>query len=206
MLIPPDRQDEEAAILESIKRGAHIHHYETVRQRKDGSLAEISLTVSPISIPEGTSSERQRSLATFPIARKANSYSFANWTIERKTCLQYFKPLLRAPAAEIKYVLNDRLQALARAYRMIAEGGCTSLAAILEREVGGFSTQVTFGGCDIIANPSAVQQLALIIHELATNALKYGALGLRTTSYSQRSASTLAARLRICCSQNFVHG
>src|SRR5690242_6621615 len=45
MLIPLDRQGEEIAILEQLKRGEHIHHYETVRQRKDGSLVEISLTV-----------------------------------------------------------------------------------------------------------------------------------------------------------------
>jgi two-component sensor histidine kinase len=79
-------------------------------------------------------------------------------------------------AAEIKYVLNERLQALARAYQVIAEGGSASLAALLERELGAFSKQVKFCGCDIVVNPSAAQQFALIIHELVTNALKYGAL------------------------------
>jgi PAS domain S-box-containing protein len=48
ILIPPDRQDEEPAILERIRRGERIEHYETVRQRKDGSLLDISLTISPI--------------------------------------------------------------------------------------------------------------------------------------------------------------
>jgi len=48
ILIPPDRQNEEPAILERIRRGERIEHYETVRQRKDGSLLNISLTVSPI--------------------------------------------------------------------------------------------------------------------------------------------------------------
>jgi PAS domain S-box-containing protein len=52
-LIPVDRQDEEIAILERIKRGERMHHYETVRQRKDGGLVEISLTVSPIYTPKG---------------------------------------------------------------------------------------------------------------------------------------------------------
>jgi len=53
MLIPPDQQDEETALLERIKRGERIHHYETVRQRKDGSLVEVSLTASAIGSPEG---------------------------------------------------------------------------------------------------------------------------------------------------------
>jgi PAS domain S-box-containing protein len=48
LLIPSERHDEEPGILESIRRGKRIEHYETVRQRKDGSLLDISLTVSPI--------------------------------------------------------------------------------------------------------------------------------------------------------------
>jgi PAS domain S-box-containing protein len=48
LLIPPERYDEEPSILERIRRGERVEHYETVRQRKDGSLLDISLTVSPI--------------------------------------------------------------------------------------------------------------------------------------------------------------
>jgi PAS domain S-box-containing protein len=48
MLIPEDRQDEEPGILARIRRGERIQHFETVRRRKDGSLIDISLTVSPI--------------------------------------------------------------------------------------------------------------------------------------------------------------
>jgi PAS domain S-box-containing protein len=48
ILIPPDRHDEEPGILARIRRGERVEHYETVRQRKDGSLLDISLTISPI--------------------------------------------------------------------------------------------------------------------------------------------------------------
>jgi PAS domain S-box-containing protein len=48
ILAAPDRENEMPAILESIRRGEKVDHYETVRRRKDGSLVEISLTVSPI--------------------------------------------------------------------------------------------------------------------------------------------------------------
>jgi two-component system CheB/CheR fusion protein len=47
-LIPPDRQHEEPGILARIRRGERIDHYETVRRRKDGSLFDISVTVSPL--------------------------------------------------------------------------------------------------------------------------------------------------------------
>ena len=48
IIIPPDRQDEEDAVLDRIRRGERVDHYETIRQRKDGSPVAISLTVSPI--------------------------------------------------------------------------------------------------------------------------------------------------------------
>jgi PAS domain S-box-containing protein len=48
MLMPPDKMDEEAGILARIRRGERIQHYETVRRRKDGTLVDISLSVSPI--------------------------------------------------------------------------------------------------------------------------------------------------------------
>jgi PAS domain S-box-containing protein len=53
MLIPPERQQEEVEILERLKRGESVKHFETVRVRKDGSLLEISLTISPIKDPTG---------------------------------------------------------------------------------------------------------------------------------------------------------
>ena len=48
MLIPPDRLSEEKEILERIKHGEIVDHFETVRQRKDGELVEVSVTISPI--------------------------------------------------------------------------------------------------------------------------------------------------------------
>jgi PAS domain S-box-containing protein len=53
MIIPQDRLDEERDILTRIRRGERIDHYETIRQRKDGSLINISLTVSPVKNSEG---------------------------------------------------------------------------------------------------------------------------------------------------------
>ncbi len=54
ILIPEDHLDEEPAILARIRAGERIEHYETVRVHKDGSLLDISLTVSPIRKPDGT--------------------------------------------------------------------------------------------------------------------------------------------------------
>jgi PAS domain S-box-containing protein len=48
ILIPPDRQHEEPEILGRIRRGERVDQYETVRRRKDGTLVDVSLTVSPV--------------------------------------------------------------------------------------------------------------------------------------------------------------
>jgi PAS domain S-box-containing protein len=54
ILIPPSRLEEEPGILARIARGQRVDHYETVRRRKDGTLVEISLTVSPLFDSSGT--------------------------------------------------------------------------------------------------------------------------------------------------------
>jgi len=48
ILIPPDRLDEEPAILAQLRKGQRVDHYHTVRVRKDGSFVDISLTISPV--------------------------------------------------------------------------------------------------------------------------------------------------------------
>jgi PAS domain S-box-containing protein len=53
VLIPDGDADEESAVLRRIRRGESVEHYETSRQRKDGSLVDVSLTISPIRDAEG---------------------------------------------------------------------------------------------------------------------------------------------------------
>ncbi|HET6143541.1 MAG TPA: PAS domain S-box protein [Candidatus Acidoferrales bacterium] len=52
-IIPADRRDEEAMILERLKRGERIDHFETVRHGKGGAELEISLTISPVKDSKG---------------------------------------------------------------------------------------------------------------------------------------------------------
>ena len=53
ILCPPDRLDEERQILERLTHGESVKHFETVRVRKDGSLVDISATISPIVDADG---------------------------------------------------------------------------------------------------------------------------------------------------------
>jgi PAS domain S-box-containing protein len=53
LIIPPDRRGEERAIVERLTRGERVDHFETVRMRKDGSLLDVALTISPMKDAEG---------------------------------------------------------------------------------------------------------------------------------------------------------
>ena len=54
MIIPQERLGEETHVLSRIRAGLSVEHFETVRQRKDGSSVDISLTVSPVRAADGT--------------------------------------------------------------------------------------------------------------------------------------------------------
>lgn len=55
LLMPPERLNQEPELLERIRCGQRIEHYETVRRRKNGTLLDISLTISPFLIVEAKS-------------------------------------------------------------------------------------------------------------------------------------------------------
>jgi two-component sensor histidine kinase len=83
--------------------------------------------------------------------------------------------------ANAKEVFAGRLNALARTHSMLANNAFLGapLKEIVAQELTSFSDQVTVTGCDIAVNTRAAESFALIIHELATNAVKYGALSTR---------------------------
>jgi len=76
----------------------------------------------------------------------------------------------------------NRLQALAGAQTILAGAGWKGarLDQLLRAELDAFTDRAVITGCDIVVNPAAAQSFALIAHELATNASKYGALSVLT--------------------------
>ena len=89
-LIPEGHGDEEPKILARIRAGEKIDHYETVRRKKDGTLINISLTVSPIKDAEG------KIIGAATIARDV--------TVQKRT-----EAAFRAVRAELAR-LNDELE------------------------------------------------------------------------------------------------
>src|SRR5665213_739961 len=81
---------------------------------------------------------------------------------------------------EARQVLTHRIQALARSQSALLTGGFEGapIAEIIRLEFEGFSDQVNAVGLDVLLNPRVAQTFALVVHELATNATKHGALSV----------------------------
>src|SRR5205085_9452185 len=77
LIVPPDRLDEEQRILARLGRGESIRQFETVRARKDGTLFDIALTVSPVRDGDG------RVIGVSKIARDITSRKRADQERER---------------------------------------------------------------------------------------------------------------------------
>jgi len=191
IVIPQDRQDEERTILTRIRRGERIDHFETVRQRKRGSLIVVSLTISPVKNAEGkivgaskiardvTEQKRsQEQIAT--LAREAEHRS--------KNLLANVAAMVNLSHAEtidaLKKAIEGRIQALANVHSLFVATRWigAELSTIARQELAPYSktgeTRVRIGGPEVLLEPNSAQALAVTLHELATNAAKYGSLSV----------------------------
>lgn len=201
ILIPADRQDEEPRILERLRRGERIDHFETVRQRKDGTRVEISLTVSPVKNAAGAivgaskiarditerkrAQERQLLLIREMNHRVKNLFAVASGVVS-------LSARAGGDAQKVIEVARGRLSALARAHALTLpelEAGSdrtiesTDLAALVQAILSPYadhahSERVVCGGPPTSIGSNAVTSMALLLHEFATNAAKYGALSV----------------------------
>jgi PAS domain S-box-containing protein len=213
MLIPEQHRDEETRILERIRRGERIDHFETVRQRKDGSLVSISLTVSPITdglgcivgaskIARDITEQKRREEQINLLAREAdhrtkNLLALAQATVHLTN---------GESAAELKSAIEGRLRALANAHTLLAQSrwAGADLRNLALEELSPYCAEDDDGSRARIEGPSLMleqqpaQAIALALHELTTNAVKYGALSIPSgridLTWRQQSGNRLFVR------------
>jgi len=192
-LIPKDRHDEETRIIARIKNGERVDHFETVRRRKDGSLIDISLTISPVRNARreivGASkvardiSDRRRIEEARRKAEETKDLLLHEIKHRVKNTLGMVQAIasqtFRAAPREERDAFGARLRAMSEAHDLLTsqdwgEVGVTDIAA---RAVAAFDAKRFVLRGDDTALPSAkAMLLAMAIHELGTNAVKYGAL------------------------------
>ena len=191
ILIPAHHVNEEPSILARVGRGEHVGPYETVRRRKDGTLIDVSIIASPIKDAMGSvigaskiardithrkEAEKRQELLTQEIHhRTKNIFSLVQAVIARSFAG-------KSTVEDAKETVLSRLHSLAQTHVMLIdkEWRGADIADVVQAEMEPYAGRVTIEGPTIMLNAKAAQDFALAVHELATNAAKYGALSNQT--------------------------
>jgi PAS domain S-box-containing protein len=191
-IIPPELQDEERQILARLGQGEHIRHYETVRVTKDGQRVNIALTVSPLRDKSGTivgASKVARDITERKRGEELQRLLIDELNHRVKNTLATIQAIasqsLRRAKSPSDFVssFSGRVQALARAHDLLVQTKMqgAELGGLIHDQVllrGNDDARIETSGPTLHLDAQSAVHLALVLHELATNARKYGALSV----------------------------
>jgi len=211
-IIPQELHAEEERIIAQLAKGERIEHYETVRLAKDGRRVDISLTVSPIRDASGRVvgasnvsrdvSERRRAEETQRLLLDELNHRIKNTLATVQAIATQTLRRSKDPAAFV-VAFNGRIQSLSRAHALLT--GNSFQGADIQQLVrdqlllgGEPDARISWAGPPLMLEAQVALHLALVLHELGTNARKYGALssplGRVSARWETRSAAN-GARL-----------
>jgi PAS domain S-box-containing protein len=189
ILIPLERHHEEDVILERIRRGDRVDHYETIRRRKDGDLINVSLTISPMRDANGKVVGASK-IARDITGRKRSEAQISTLAREAehraKNLLANVNAIVGLSQSDtpdgLKEAIAGRIGALANVHSLFAQSRWTGaeLGNLVKQELSPYShdgkERTRVDGPTVVLKPDIAQAIAVVLHELATNAAKYGAL------------------------------
>jgi PAS domain S-box-containing protein len=193
-IIPPELHAEEKQIIARLKRGERIDHYETVRVAKDGHRIDVSLTVSPLRDRSGRiigASKVARDISERKQAEKLQRVLIDELNHRVKNTLATVQAIANQSLVHAKspadFVasFSARVRALAAAHMVLTRSdmrGAEMMDLVREQVLldAGNDPRISCSGPLLVLEPQTALHLALVLHELATNARKYGALSAPT--------------------------
>jgi PAS domain S-box-containing protein len=190
MVVPDDRREEEPAILAKIRAGQKVEPYETKRRCKNGRLVDVLLSVSPIydtygrivgaskiahDISAKKEAERLQTVLVGELNHRVKNVLATVMAIARQT-------LGRSDVDRTSVETFDaRLTSMARAHDLLIHGNWeqAELTAVVRQALSPYPKEkFEIHGPTMQLAPRAVVSISLALHELATNAAKYGALSV----------------------------
>ena len=171
-LIPEGRHNEEPEILGRIRRGERVDHYETVRRRKDGTLIDVSLTVSPVKDASGKivgaskiarditehkqAQERQELLTREIHHRTKNLFAVVHAVVARSFAG-------KRTVKDAEEAVLSRLRSLAQTHVMLIdkEWQGADLAEVVRSELSPHADRVRVEGPKLVLSAKAAQNFAL---------------------------------------------
>ncbi|MCM2476254.1 PAS domain S-box protein [Rhizobium sp. CG5] len=190
MLVPEERRGEEPEILRKVSAGKVVEPYETQRRRKDGRLVDVQLSVSPIfdgsgkiigaskisqDITARKEAERLQAVLTGELNHRVKNVFATVIAIAKQT-------LGREGTGQDEVdAFQERLTSMAKAHDLLTHRDWqrANLSALVRQVLEPYPAECfEIEGIPVLLPQKAVVSFSLAIHELATNAAKYGALSV----------------------------
>ncbi len=190
LLFPEGAEDEFEDKYRHLRHGEHVLR-DTVRRRKDGSLLDVAINVAPMRRPDGRIfgfSAVFRDITERKRVEKHLRMVMRELSHRTKNLLAVIVAMVRQTArtstdvAVLQSQLIQRLQSLSASHDLLVAEDWTGasleelIRAVLQPFTGNSEASLECSGPSVFINATAAQNLGLALHELATNAAKYGAL------------------------------
>ena len=206
---------EQRALLEKVGSGKEVPPYDTVRRHKNGSLVHVSIRAAPILSPEEAPigiSETMRDIADRKRAEEHSELLTRELAHRTKNLLSLVNATMVQTAqhstGKESFIqsVDDRLKAMAEAHELLIAhnlvgAAVTDLVRSCLKPFIASDASLQMHGPHALLKADVVHNLSLVLHELATNALKYGALsqahGKVVVSWELDGAEVRSPRFRL---------